>query len=157
MESGCNTQGIMIVPTYHHLVTSLLKKGEEVCFTVISGSMEPVLSAGDTIGIRGKKGPYHFGDIVLFRGREGFCTHRVISVKNGLILTKGDRRRVPDPYLTEDRILGHVVWARRKGRRHPLTGRTRNIMAKILGAFSLTECLVWRFCRGGSAGGWVRQ
>ncbi len=139
-----------MVPQSERIVASLLRKGEEVCFTVTSASMRPVFSPGDKIGVKRKARPYGFGDIVLYRDREGYCVHRIIGKKDGRFLTKGDRRRVSDPPLEKEAVFGHAVWVKKKKGSSPrlisrfsLDGLFGRCVNTTLGVFSLAELVLW--------------
>jgi len=127
-----------------YIIASLLRKGEEVCFRVSSGSMDPVLSTGDTIGVRKGKDAYGFGDIVLFPGKGGLCIHRIIQRKEGRYITKGDRRTIPDPALRKERILGRAIWVEKSGRRFSLENHFARCLGVLMGVLSLVEYYIWR-------------
>jgi signal peptidase I len=116
----------------------------EVCFRVSSGSMNPVLSTGNRIGVQGRKGSYGFGDIVLFQWKGGLCVHRIIMRKDGHFITKGDRKVVPDPALRKERILGRAVWVEKFGRRFSLENHLARSVGVLLGVLSLIEYYIWR-------------
>ena len=86
-------------------------------FTVLSGSMEPVLRIG-SVAIVGSKDDYQVGDVITFRlqsGSKSTVTHRIQKIvdENGEVkyVTKGDANEDPDLQPVEkSRVLGEVVW-----------------------------------------------
>lgn len=91
--------------------------GADASYVVLSGSMEPTISAGDVV-IVGDVAPEAVapGDVITFR-REGESvptTHRVVSVTStteGIAFTtKGDANEEADPGpVTPDRLVGRVT------------------------------------------------
>ena len=126
------------------IIASLLRRGEEVCFRVSSGCMNPILSTGDRIGVQKRTGNYGFGYIVLFPGKGGLCVHRIILRKGGCYITKGDRRTIPDPALRKERILGRAVWVEKSGRRFSLENHLARCLGVLMGVLSLIEYYIWR-------------
>ena len=76
---------------------------------VLSGSMEPVFSAGDMLVFKDKES-YEVNDIVIFSQGNAFVTHRIVGEENGGFITKGDANNVEDKeLLKEENIKGEVV------------------------------------------------
>lgn len=65
---------------------------------VVSESMVPNLSVGDIIIVRGQDA-YELSDIVVYRtpSYSKPIVHRIIGVKNGYYITKGDHNNFADP------------------------------------------------------------
>lgn len=130
-----------------------------MCFTITSASMRPAFFPGDKIGIKRKRTPYRFGDIVLFRNTDGFCIHRIIGERDGRFFTKGDGKRTPDPPLNRESILGRAVWVERAGapgislrmirwrERASLHGAVGRCMNVTQGVLSLIDSIVWSVIR----------
>ena len=75
----------------------------------VSGSMEPVFSAGDLL-VYQKRSVYQDGDIVLFRQDGSLITHRIINIQGNEYQTKGDANSAADgETITCEAILGEVV------------------------------------------------
>lgn len=69
--------------------------------TVLSGSMRPTVSPGDVAVTQAVPiGSVHVGDVIVFYppGRTEAVMHRVASLKDGVITTKGDANPVADPW-----------------------------------------------------------
>ncbi len=77
---------------------------------VISGSMEPTIHIGDMILVDTKADDYKPDDIITFYDVEGvFVTHRIVSIYDGMMITKGDNNNTEDAPLSVDRIIGKCV------------------------------------------------
>jgi signal peptidase I len=109
--------------------------------TVMSASMAPTINTGDIVVLKKLDRPAQIGDVVMVhvpdeaRSRYGYPTvviHRVKTIgRDGLVTTKGDARKDPDPFqvpreaLTE-KVVTHL----------PAAGQ-------FLGFFSSTLGLLW--------------
>ena len=78
---------------------------------VVSGSMEPTIKVGDIIVIDTKAKTYEIGDVITFYDTNGnFVTHRIVDVKGGKMITKGDNNQSPDEDMTIDHIVGKYIY-----------------------------------------------
>ena len=76
---------------------------------VETGSMEPTIKSGELLIIKEQK-EYSPNDIVTFWDEDQFIvTHRIIELKDGLILTKGDGNDLYDNKVAISNIEGKVV------------------------------------------------
>jgi signal peptidase I len=106
----------------------MLREGKPSDFYV-GRSMHPTLKPLDRLKLidYGRR-TVQPGDVVVFRspasGRR--VTHRVVKSTDGGIMTRGDNSALRDPWtLAQEKILGQVVSARRKGRWIPVHGGLR--------------------------------
>lgn len=77
---------------------------------VVSGSMEPTILKGDIIIINTKEKDYKENDIITFRGKEGeFVTHRILSIDNKTMVTKGDNNNTEDEPVNTSAIVGKYI------------------------------------------------
>lgn len=77
---------------------------------VVSGSMEPTIKIGDIIVINTKADDYESGDIITFYDVNGsFVTHRLVSIDNGKMITKGDANDSEDEEMNSNSIVGKYV------------------------------------------------
>lgn len=83
--------------------------------SVASRSMEPVIVRGDALVVESVK-PQNLrvGDIVSYQSPNlhgEVITHRIVDVNQarGLFTTAGDKRRSPDPSISNSLIIGRVV------------------------------------------------
>ena len=78
-------------------------------FKVASGSMRPYLNVGDVIIIKKSK-EYNVKDIVTYEENpKAYLTHRVVSIEDNMITTKGDANNVTDTPVNKKDVLGKVV------------------------------------------------
>lgn len=92
------------------LKQNVVTLGGYTILNVVSGSMEPVLYIDDLILINTKDKQYKVGDIVTYTDEEGsFVTHRIISLDNDKMVTKGDNNNIEDKPTTTDRIIGKYI------------------------------------------------
>jgi signal peptidase len=85
---------------------------------VVSDSMRPTFERGDLVLIQTLSKEPEVGDIILFSGfieldeeRREFVIHRVYAItERGMVKTKGDAMRVPDPWeVPPEKIVGKAV------------------------------------------------
>lgn len=77
---------------------------------VLSGSMEPKLSAGDLIFIV-EKDEYHPDEIVVFQEGSIAVAHRILSISEEEVITQGDANNSEDAPFHPKYIKGKVVFA----------------------------------------------
>lgn len=78
---------------------------------VVTGSMEPEISAGDFI-VNQSADRYVVGDVITFYDAQmgEYVTHRVILAEDGRYLTKGDANNGADRFsVPSDAVVGKVV------------------------------------------------
>ena len=75
---------------------------------VMSGSMEPELPVGALVIIH-KQNSYSLGDVVTYEKENGtLVTHRLLSLKDGVAVTKGDANNTEDAPISAEQIQGKV-------------------------------------------------
>lgn len=108
---------------YKFICTKILKQdiatiGGCTALEVVSGSMEPTLHIGDMIVINTKAKDYDVGDIVTFYDKEGsFVTHRIVSIDEEKMVTKGDNNNKLDEPTERDKIIGKYVFKIGRGKK----------------------------------------
>lgn len=77
---------------------------------VISGSMEPEISVNDIVYVK-ERDTYDVGDIITYEKYDSYITHRIVDIKDGDYITKGDSNNSVDldPVMAEQ-IEGKVVY-----------------------------------------------
>lgn len=103
-----------------YLVINSKKNGQEVYvfgykpYMILTGSMEPKIKQyGLVIVEKNDFNDIKVGDIISFNmpGIDKHVCHRVVSIDNGVITTKGDNNHKPDlGSVTEANFIGKVVW-----------------------------------------------
>ncbi|MDO9528606.1 MAG: signal peptidase I [Syntrophales bacterium] len=95
-------------------------------------SMYPVLKASDIMHVSpGEGDQIRRGDVIVFSppGSNDMVAHRVISISDHGLITRGDNNNDADPWsLSPDRIVGRVVRARRGNRLLAIYGGTRGLL-----------------------------
>lgn len=105
---------VLVVPFVVHAVPAVV--GADASYVVLSGSMEPAISPGDSVLVADvSPDAVERGDVITFAtGEPAPTTHRVVDVverTDGVAFrTKGDANPQPDGRLvTPDRLRGEVV------------------------------------------------
>lgn len=76
---------------------------------VETGSMQPTIKAGELLIIK-EQNEYKANDVVTFWDEDEFIvTHRIIELKDGLILTKGDGNDLYDSKVPISNVEGKVI------------------------------------------------
>ena len=77
---------------------------------VLTGSMEPSISAGDMLIFKTEK-EYGEGDIIVFKSDNMLVTHRIIEKTPGGFITKGDANNTEDEALvSQSQVVGKLKW-----------------------------------------------
>ena len=77
-------------------------------FCVATGSMEPTISQNDIIIVK-KSDDYKVDDIITFVKGNEYITHRIVSINEETVTTKGDANNAVDVAIPKDKIIGKVV------------------------------------------------
>lgn len=103
--------GIVI---YSFISTQILKKDYTNIFgytyySVVTGSMKPVISPNDLIFVKITKNVSK-GDIITFKDSGSIVTHRLIDINDNKYITKGDANNTSDTGISKSDIIGKVVY-----------------------------------------------
>ncbi len=84
-----------------------IEKSDFLKFTMPNG-----FARGDLILLVGDNNP-KTGDVVIYNlpGRDITIIHRVVEVRDGSVIVKGDNNAVPDPVVKKEAIIGRAVFA----------------------------------------------
>lgn len=101
------------------------------------GSMDPFIRSGDWVEVALCKDTAAItkGDIILFKKDESLYMHRVVKIRNGCFIAKGDRSLGDDGSMSAEDLVGKAVAVERNGRKIDLYSR-RNRMISVLVADS---------------------
>ena len=102
---------------------------------VLSGSMEPALSVGDLI-IVSKDKPYAEQDLVVYQQNNTLVVHRVISIEEETIVTKGDANNVADSPVEKSAVKGTVIAS------VPMVGSAVNFIKTPMGTILLVAAAI---------------
>jgi len=110
------------------LIVDLLSRGHAVQFRARGDSMHPVIREEDVLHVEPRQtfGP---GDVVLVLADRGLTAHRVVSISEETLLTRGDNAPGDDPPVALSRVLGVVTHVERDGARLPVTAESRVLSA----------------------------
>lgn len=109
----------MIVPSSElmPLVRASLQRGQHVRMVATGSSMYPCLRDGDQVEIAPLEGEPRRGQVLLVEdGSGGYILHRVVRVRDGQLLLRGDWRGGGEGPFTRNEVLGKVVARHRAGR-----------------------------------------
>lgn len=79
-------------------------------FEVASGSMSDTINIKDLVIIKIGNDGLKVDDIVTYKSNEDFITHRIISINDNSIITKGDANNDSDRPVDRNDVLGKVVF-----------------------------------------------
>lgn len=77
-------------------------------FRVATGSMENTIEVGDIV-ITELDTPVNLNDIIVFQENNYFITHRLITILDDKLITKGDANNSEDKAIEESQVIGKVV------------------------------------------------
>ncbi len=83
-------------------------------FTVATGSMEPTISQNDIVIVK-KTNDIKVNDIVTYEKDGDYITHRVISMSDDTLVTKGDANNTNDISVPRSSLVGKVINIFEKG------------------------------------------
>ena len=75
---------------------------------VLTGSMEPTISANDLILVA-QRDTYAEDDIVVYQSGRVLVVHRIVDIADGMVTTQGDANNAPDDPVELSAIKGEVV------------------------------------------------
>ena len=78
-------------------------------YKVITGSMEPYLHVNDIVVIK-KCNDYKVNDVITYKKDNEYITHRIISINDNEVITKGDANNIQDEPIRKNNIVGKVVY-----------------------------------------------
>jgi signal peptidase I len=125
------------------IVTSLyieaLRAGQPFTFRVVSNSMIPTLSTGDSVYIEPAKAKeIRVGDIAAFETPHGLVIHRIVRIQQtetSVSLLQMADVDLHASWVEEHAIIGRVISARRQNRaihlQHPIAQRCGKITARL--------------------------
>ena len=76
-------------------------------FEVSTGSMTE--SIKEKVIIVKLDSSYEVNDVVTYKSNNSYITHRIVSIDDNQIITKGDANIINDNPISKERIIGEVV------------------------------------------------
>lgn len=78
-------------------------------FSTETGSMFPTIKKGDIVIVKiGEQ--VKDQDIITYKKDDSFITHRIIKIEENSIIVKGDNNNTQDEAITQDMVIGKVVY-----------------------------------------------
>lgn len=103
---------------------------------VLSGSMEPALSVGDMLVVAPQES-YEVEDVVVFQTGRSAVVHRIISINEEGVITRGDANNTEDDPIALESIKGKVIIV------IPFVGYIVNLIKTPIGTIILLGLAVW--------------
>lgn len=75
---------------------------------VLSGSMEPEISVGDLLIVAEQKS-YEVGDVIVYQDGKTAVTHRIVSISETEVITRGEANNTDDDPISPEAIKGKVI------------------------------------------------
>lgn len=113
------------------------ERGGELCFKIVSGSMEPMIRAGDVVRVtRAELSGVRIGDILAFKEGRNVLVHRVIGKsfsKRQLVFRHRGDAGAGSGRIAARHVIGKVISIEKEGREIRLDSRRHVIGNRILG------------------------
>jgi len=91
------------------LAREQLARGASVRLRVSSGSMAPLIAAGDEVIVEAvQPAELCAGEVVVLDAEGGFVMHRLLAWQGKRLVTRGDSMLAPDPPWLPEQVLGRV-------------------------------------------------
>ncbi|MBR3163430.1 MAG: signal peptidase I [Clostridia bacterium] len=105
---------IMILGIYYIVQIKILKKEYAnmfgyTFFEVATGSMSNTIEIGDVVIVKINDNIKE-NDIIVYKDRNDFITHRLIEIKQEELITKGDANNSEDRSILKNQVLGKVIY-----------------------------------------------
>ncbi len=98
----------------------IAEKGKLI-YTAEGDSMFPIIKPRDLLVIEKIKKPLKLNDVPLYKRDSGqYVLHRIVEIKHGKYITKGDNRNVREKGITDRHIIGVLTAVIRNGRKYPV-------------------------------------
>lgn len=78
-------------------------------FEVATGSMSNTIEIGDVVVVKITK-EVNKNEIIVYRDGDNFVTHRLVEKDGDKLVAKGDANNSEDKPITEEQILGRVIY-----------------------------------------------
>lgn len=112
------------------IIVDLLRRRHAVQFEARGDSMDPLIRDHDYLHVE-PCDEIRKGEVVLVLAERGLTAHRVISIRDGLVVTRGDNAPGPDDPVPRSKVLGKVTAILRDGRKVSVRGLRAWMMGRI--------------------------
>lgn len=103
---------------------------------VLTGSMEPELSAGDLLFVT-RAEDYAVEDVVVFQDGRSSVVHRIVRMEGDTVVTRGDANNTEDAPITRAQIKGRVALA------IPFVGHVVNVIKTPIGTLAIVAAAIF--------------
>lgn len=112
-------------------------------YTNVGDSMIPVIREGNLLIIEAVREPLKVGDIPLYKRDTGqYVLHRIVGIRNGKYMMKGDNRDFAERGITDRHIIGVLTGIVRGGKTYPVE-TVPEFTARVAGDLAyLVSCAV---------------
>ena len=105
---------LIIIGVYYIIQIKVLKNDYSnlfgyTFFEVATGSMSNTIEIGDVVIVQLTK-EVNKNEIIVYRDGDNFVTHRLIEKDGNKLVAKGDANNSEDKPITEEQILGRVIY-----------------------------------------------
>ena len=129
--------------TMHKKFEDVIAEQGSLVYTNVGDSMVPVIREGNLLIIEAVKNPLKVGDVPLYKRDTGqYVLHRVVGIKNGKYIMKGDNRDFVERGITDRYIIGVLTGIVRNGKTYPVE-TVQEFTARVAGDLAyLVSCAV---------------
>ena len=104
---------VLLISIYNGIQTKIFGKNYSdffgyTMFEVQTGSMADTINAGDWVIVEITKN-VELNDIITFKEKDDFVTHRIVEEYKDSYVTKGDANNTKDAKISEEQVVGKVV------------------------------------------------
>ena len=105
------------------------EKGLTRCFVYVGPSMRPTFRYGHLLYVRPDARDLVVGDVVVFANSagDGYIVHRIVSITDAGLVTRGDNNLLDDPPVTAEYVIGRVEMVEDQMRFKPVLGGWRGL------------------------------
>ncbi len=115
----------------------------KLIYTNVGDSMIPVIREGNLLVIEAVKKPLKVGDVPLYKRDSGqYVMHRIVGIKNGKYMMKGDNRTFVEKGITDKHIIGVLTRIVRNGKTFPVETTQEYVMRIAKDMIYLISCAV---------------
>ena len=106
---------ILVLMVIYNFVEIKIKKKDFANYfgytymNIISGSMADAINVDDYVFIKLNAKDLKEGDVITFKVDDAVITHRIMTIYDDGILTKGDANKDSDNVIKKDDVIGKVV------------------------------------------------
>ena len=110
-------------------------------YTAQGDSMFPLIKPRDLLVIEPVKRPLHVDDVPLYKRDSGqYVLHRIVDVKKGKYVTKGDNRTSLEKGISDRQVIGVLTAIIRGGKEYPVERTDDYVLRNAVDLVYLLGC-----------------